>query len=184
MRGSVKFSCSIVSDSLQPRGLQHARLPCLSPTPRAYSNSCPSSWWCHPTISSPVIPFSSHLQSFPASGSFQMSQFIASGGQSIGASASRQHIKKQRRYFANKGPSSQSYGFPRSHVWRWELDYKESWAPKNWCFWTVVLEKTLESPLNCKEIQPVNPKGNQLGNVFALVLSLHSSWNYFSTLLQ
>ena len=72
----------------------------------------------------------------------------------------RQHIKKQRCYFANKGPSSQSY-CSNSHVWMWELDYKESWAPKKWCFWTVVLEKTLESPLDCKEIQPVNPKGNQ-----------------------
>ena len=72
-----------------------------------------------------------------------------------------QHIKKQRHYFANKGPSSQSYGFSSIHVWMWELDYKESWALKNWWFWTVVLEKTLESPLNCKEIQPVHPKGNQ-----------------------
>ena len=73
----------------------------------------------------------------------------------------RQHIKKQRDHFANKGPSSQSYGFPNSHVWMWELDYKEGWALKNWCFWTVVLEKTLESPLDCKEIQLVHPKGNQ-----------------------
>ena len=73
----------------------------------------------------------------------------------------RQHIKKQRHYFANKGLSSQSYGFSSSHVWKWELDYKESWVPKNWCFWTVVLEKTLESPLDCKEIQPVPPKGDQ-----------------------
>ena len=72
----------------------------------------------------------------------------------------RQHIKKQRHYFDNKGPSGQSYGFSSSHVWMWELDYKESWVPKNWCFWTVVLEKTLESPLDCKEIQLVNPKGN------------------------
>ena len=72
----------------------------------------------------------------------------------------RQHIKKQRHYFANKGPSSQSYGFSSSHVCMWKLDYKESWVLKNWCFWTVVLEKTLESPLDCKEIQPVNPKGN------------------------
>ena len=71
------------------------------------------------------------------------------------------HIKKQRHYFANKGPYSQTYGFSSSHVWMWELVYKESWVLKNWCFWTVVLEKTLESPLNCKEIQPVNPKGNQ-----------------------
>ena len=73
----------------------------------------------------------------------------------------RQHIKKQRHYFANKGPSSQGYGFYSSHVWMCELDHKESWASKNWCFWTVVLEKTLESPLDSKEIQPVNPKGNQ-----------------------
>ena len=69
--------------------------------------------------------------------------------------ALRQHIKKQRHYFVNKGPSSQSYGFSSSHVWMWELDYKENWASKNWCFWTVVLEKTLESPLGCNEIQPI-----------------------------
>ena len=73
----------------------------------------------------------------------------------------RQHIKKQRHYFANKSLSSQSYSFSSSHVWMWELDHKESWALKNWCFWTVVLEKTLESSLDCKEIQPVHPKGNQ-----------------------
>ena len=73
----------------------------------------------------------------------------------------RQHIKKQRRYVADKGPSSQSYGFSSSQVWTWELDHKESWALKNWCFWTVVLEKTLESPLNWKEIQLVYPKRNQ-----------------------
>ena len=224
---SVQFCYSVVSDYLWPRGPQHARLPCPSPTPRAYSNSCPSSQWCHPTITTSVIPFSSHLQSFPASGSFPMSQFCTSGGQSIGVSASasflpmilklniqktkimasdpiiswqidggtvetvadfiflgckitvdsdcsheikrcllfgrkvRQHIKKQRHYFANKGPSSQSYGFSSSHVWMWELDYKESRVPKNWCFWTVVMETTLESPLDCKEIQPVHPKGDQ-----------------------
>ena len=69
--------------------------------------------------------------------------------------------KKQSYYLVNKGPSRQSYGFSTSQVWMWELDYKESWVPKNWCFWTVVLEKTLESPLGCKEIQPVHPKGNQ-----------------------
>ena len=73
----------------------------------------------------------------------------------------RQYIKKQRHYFANKVLSSQSYGFSSSHVCMWELDYKESWVLKNWCFWTVVLEKTLESPLDCKEIKPGNPKGNQ-----------------------
>ena len=71
------------------------------------------------------------------------------------------HIKKQRHYFANKGLSSQSYGFPSSQVWMWELGYKERWAPKNWCFWTVVLGKALESPLDCKEIPPAHPKGNQ-----------------------
>ena len=76
-------------------------------------------------------------------------------------SYNRQHVIKQRHYFANKGPSSQSYGFSSSHVWMWKLDYKENWRPKNWCFWTVVLEKTLESSLDCKEIQPVHPKGNQ-----------------------
>ena len=73
----------------------------------------------------------------------------------------RQHIKKQRHYFANKGPSSQTYGSSSNYVWIWELDHKESWALKNWCFWTVVLEKTLESPLDCKEIQPVHSEGDQ-----------------------
>ena len=73
----------------------------------------------------------------------------------------RQHIQKQRHYFADKGLSSQSYGLSSGHIWMWELDQKESWAQKNWCFWTVVLEKTLESPLDSKEIQPVHPKGNQ-----------------------
>ena len=73
----------------------------------------------------------------------------------------KQCIKKQRHYFANKGPSSQSYGFSSSHVWMWEFDHKEDWAPKNWCFWTVVLKMTLKSPLDCKEIQPVHPRGNQ-----------------------
>ena len=68
---------------------------------------------------------------------------------------------KQRHYFVNKDPSSQGYGFSSGHVWMWELDYKESWGPTNWCFWTMVLEKTLESPLDCKEIHPVHPKGDQ-----------------------
>ena len=148
----------------------------------------------------PSHPLSSHsppifnlLQSFPASGSFQMSQFFASGGQSIGASTtasvlpvnvqdwfplgltalislqskelsrvfSNTTIQKQRHYFANKGPSSQGYGSSSGHVWMWELDCKESWVPKNWRFWTVALEKSLESPLDYKEIKPVNPKRNQ-----------------------
>ena len=85
---TVQFSHSVVSDSLRPHRLQHARPPCLPPTPSACSNSCPLSRWCHPTILSSVIPFSSHPQSFQASGSFQLSQFFASGGQSIGVSAS------------------------------------------------------------------------------------------------
>ena len=83
-----QFSRSVVSDSLRPHGLQHSRPPCPSPTPGVYSNLCLLSRWCHPAISSSVVPFSSHLQSFPASGSFQMSQFFTSGGQSIGVSAS------------------------------------------------------------------------------------------------
>ena len=85
---SVQFSYSVMSNSMRPHGLQHARFPCPSPTPGACSNSCPSSWWCHQTISSSVIPFSSCLQSFPALGSFPMNQFFASGGQSIGVSGS------------------------------------------------------------------------------------------------
>ena len=87
MYESVQFSCSVMSNSLWPHALQHARLPCSSPTPGAYSNSRPFNRWCHPTISSSVIPFS-HLKSFPASGSFQISRFFASGGQSMGVSAS------------------------------------------------------------------------------------------------
>ena len=85
---NIQFSCSVMSNSLWPHGLQHTRLPCLSPTPRVYSNSCLSSQSCHSTISSSVIPFSAHLQSFPALGSFSVSQFFASGGQVIGVSAS------------------------------------------------------------------------------------------------
>ena len=79
-----------------------------------------------------------------------------------------QHIKKQRHYFADSGPSSLSCGFSSSHVWMWELDHKESWTLKNWCFWTVVLEKTLESPLDCREIKPVNPKWHQFSSVQSL----------------
>ena len=95
----------------------------------------------------------------------------------------RQHIKKQRHYFANKGPLSQSYGFSSSHIWMWELDYKESLAPKNWCFWTVVLEKTLESPLDCKKIKPVHPKGNQSW-IFIGRTSAKLKLQYFGHLMQ
>ena len=88
LSSSVQFSHTVVSDYLWPCGLQHTRPPCPSPTPRVYSNSRPLSWWCHPTISSSVGPFSSYVQSFPSSGSCQMSQFFASGGQSIAVSTS------------------------------------------------------------------------------------------------
>ena len=91
----------------------------------------------------------------------QLSHPYMTTGKSSSFHKPRQHIKKQRHYFANKSLHSQSYGFSSSRVWMLELDYKESWVPKNWCFWTVVLEKTLESPLDCKDIQPLHPKGNQ-----------------------
>ena len=91
---SAQFCYSVMCGSLRPHGLQHATLPCPPPTPRACSNSCPSSWWCHPTISSSVVPFSSCLRSFPASGSFLRSQFFTSGGQSIGISASASVLPK------------------------------------------------------------------------------------------
>ena len=99
---SVQFSRSVMSDSLRPHESQHTRLPCPSPTPGAYSNSCPLSRWCHPTISSSVIPFSSRLQSFPASGSFPMSQFFAWGGQSIGVSASASVLAMNIQDFLSK----------------------------------------------------------------------------------
>ena len=95
----------------------------------------------------------------------------------------RQHIKKQRHYFANKGPSSQSYGFPSSHIWMWELVYQENWAQKNWCFWTVVLEKTLESPLDCKRsnqsiLKEISPKCSMEG------LTLKLKLQFFGHLIQ
>ena len=100
---SVQFNHSVVSKSLQPHGLKHARLPCPSPTPGACSNSCSSSQWCHPTISLSVVPFSSCLQSFPASGSFSMSLFFASGGQSIGVSASASVLPMNIRDWSSLG---------------------------------------------------------------------------------
>ena len=93
----------------------------------------------------------------------------------------RQHIQKQRHYFANKGLSSQSYGFSSGHVWMWELDCKKYWVLKNWCFWTVVLEKTLQSPLDSKEIQPVHPKGNQS---WIFIGRTDAKAEYFGHLLQ
>ena len=119
----VQFSCSVMSNSLRPHGLQHARLPCPSPAPRACSNSCSSSQWCRPTISSSVIPFSSCLQSFPASGSFPMSQFFTSDGQSIGASAS-----------ASVLPMS-----------------IQDWFPLWWTSWISLLSKGLGSIISWKK---------------------------------
>ena len=95
----------------------------------------------------------------------------------------RQHLKKQRHYFANKGPSGQGYGFSSGHVWMWELDFKETWEPRKWGFWTVVLKKTLESPLDCEEIQPVHPKG--ISPEYSLVgLMLKLKLQYFGHLMQ
>ena len=116
---SVQFSHSVVSDSLWLHGFQHARLPCPSPTPRAYSNSCPSSQWYHPIISSSVVPFSSRSQSFPASGSFQMSQFFPSSGQSIGVSASTSVLPVNMQV----------------------------WFPLGWTGWISLKAKTLKSLL-------------------------------------
>ena len=95
----------------------------------------------------------------------------------------RQHIKKKRHYFANKVSPSQSYGFSSSHVWMWELNHKESWALKNWCFWTVVLEKTLASPWDYKEIKPANPKENQSW-IFIGRMMLKLKFQYFGRLMQ
>ena len=103
LTNSVQFSRSVVSDSLQPHELQHARPPCSSPTPGVYPNPCPSSQWCHPTISFSVVPFSSCPQSFPASGSFQMSQVFASGGQSIRISASTSVLPKNTQDWSALG---------------------------------------------------------------------------------
>ena len=133
----IQFSCSV--NSLRFHELQHTRPPCPSPAPGVYPNLCPLSQWCHPTISSSVIPFSSCPQSFPASGSFPMSQLFTSGGQ--------------------------------------------NWALKNQCFWTVVLEKTLESPLYSKEIKSVNPKGNQSW-IFIEKTDAEAELQYFGHLMQ
>ena len=127
----VQFSRSVVSDSLQPHGLQYTRLPCPSPTPGACSDSCPSSRWCHPTISSSVVPLTSHLQSFPASGSFPVSKFFTSGGQSIEVSASASALPNLRTpwiAWKSRLVGLLANGYPRIHVMLWRLEFQgEEW---------------------------------------------------------
>ena len=122
---SESIQSLVVSDSLWPCGLQNARPPCPSPTPRVYSNSCPSSQWCHPAISSSVVPFSSHLQSFPASGSFPVSLFFASGGQSIGVSALASFLPKK----------------------------SQSWSPSEWTGWISLQSKGLSRVFSNTTVQ-------------------------------
>ena len=131
---AVQFNCSVVSNSLWPHGLQHTRLPCPSPTPGAYLNSCPLSRWCHPTISSSVVPFSSCLHSFPASGSFPVSEFFASGGQSIGVSASASVLPKNI----------------------------QDWFPLGWTGWISLLSKGLTRVFSNTTVQKHQFFGAQL----------------------
>ena len=152
------FSCSVVSDSLQPHGLQPARLPCPSPTPGACSNSCPLSQWCHPTISFSVIPFSSCLQSFPSSGYFPRSQFFASGGQSIGASASASVLP---------------------------LNIQD-WFPLGLTGWISLLSKGLSRVFSNNTVQKHHSFGTQLSWAFLSFLlistltSIHDYWKNYS----
>ena len=148
---SLQFSHSVMSDSLQPHGLQHTRPPCPSPTPGVYSNSCPLSWWCPPTISSSVIPFSSHLQSFPASGSFPMSQFFASGGQSIGVLAS---------------PSVLPMNI-------------QDWFPSGWAGWISLHSKGLSRVFSNTTVQNINSL--TLSFLYSPTLtSIHDHWKNHS----
>ena len=133
-RSSVQFSCSVVSDSLQPHGLPHARLPCPSPAPLACSNLCPLGWWYHQTISSSVIPFSSCLQSFPASGSFPVSQFFTTSGQSIGVSASAPVLPMNT----------------------------QDWSPLGWTGWISFLSKGLSRVFSSTTVQKHQLFGTRL----------------------
>ena len=144
---SIQFSHSVVSDSLWPHGLQHSKLPRPSPTPRAYSNSCPLSQWCHPTTSSSVVSFSSRLQSFPASGSFQMSQFFTSGGQRIGASASTSVLPMNI----------------------------QDWSPLGWTGWISLLSKGLSRLFSKTAVQKHQFFGIQLSFSPAFT-SIHDYW--------
>ena len=131
---SVQFSCSVMSDSLRPYEPQHARLPCPSPTPGVHPNLCPSSWWCHPTISSSIVPFCSCPQSFPASGSFQMSQLLTSVGQSIGVSASASVLPMNT----------------------------QDWSPLGWTGWISLQSKELSRVFSNTTVQKHQFFGTQL----------------------
>ena len=148
---SVQFSCSVVSDSLRPHGLQHTRFPCPSPTSGAYSDSCPSSQWCHPTISSSVVPFSSCPQSFPASGSFQMSQLSTSGGQSTGVSALVLFLPKNT----------------------------QDWSPLGWTGWISLQSKGLSESSPTPQFKSIN--SSVLSFLHSPTLtSIHAHWKNHS----
>ena len=156
--GSVHFSHSVMSHSLQPHESQHAKPPCTSPTPRVHPNPCPSSWWCHPTISCSVVPFTSCRQSFPATGSFQMSQLFASGGQSIGVTASASVLPMNT----------------------------QDWSPLGWTGWISVQSKGLSvgSPCSPRDSQESSPtprfksiNSSALSFLYSPTLtSIHDHW--------
>ena len=148
---SVQFSCSFTSNSLWPHGLQHTRPPCPSPTPGAYSNSCPLSQWCHPTISSSVIPFSSCLQSFPTSGSFPVSQFLAWDGQRIGVSASASILPMNI----------------------------QDWSPLGWTGWISLQSKGLYRESSAPQFKSINSSALSLLCSPALK-SIHDYWKNHS----
>ena len=159
---SVQFSRSVVSNSLQPHELQHARPPCPSPTPGVHSVSRPSSRWCHPAVSSSVVPFSSHLQSFPASGSFQMSQFFTSGGQSIRVSASASVLP---------------YSF------RTDWIFIQDWFPLGWTSWISLLSTGLSrvSRLSSPTPQFKSINSSALSFLYSPTLtSIHDYWKNHS----
>ena len=147
----VQFSHSVVSDSLQPHGLQHTRLPCPSPALGTCSDSCPSRWWCHPTILSSVILFSSWLQSFPASGSFTVSQFFASGGQSIGASASASILPMNI----------------------------QDWSPLGWTAWISLYSKELSRVFSNTTVQKHQFFGAQLSLWSNSHMTTHMTYDYW-----
>ena len=149
----VQFSRSVESDTLRPHELQHARPPCPSPTPRVYSNSCPLNWWCHPTTSSSIVPFSSCLQSFPASGSFPMNWLFTSGGQSIGASAS-------------------ASVFPMNI---------QDWSPLGWTGWISLQSKGLSRVFSNTTVQKHQFFSAQLFLIYSPTLTLmHDYWKNHS----